>query len=279
MNVWAHNLQILAAFFYLLAFVAGISVVFGNKKEIERGQAKRSTVFLLLAFVLQTAGLLWEGLAIQRCPLGSISDVLEIISWSLVVMFWIVGTAYRMSLLGLFTSALAAIFAIAASFAGGNGNFGVVSPTILAHAWLSLFSYGAFGIMAIVSTMYLLQLHGLKKRRFAPLFNLLPSLRELERVNFRLLTTAVSVYTVAIAIGAWRYFSSGGDLSAAKLFFAFLAWFGYFFALVFKLSGRLHGRRLAYALLIVFAIALAVLVPIGMSHAGNVETPQKETFL
>jgi HemX protein len=280
MNVWGHNLQVVSALFYILAFAAGMSGLCccrkGKRGDIGNAH-RRVAIFTLAAFLLQTSGLLLEGIFMHKCPLGSMADVLEIVAWSLVVIYGIVGTAYRMSLLGLFTSAMAAVFSIAAIFSGTDRMFPDISATILVHAWLSLFSFGAFGIMALVSTMYLIQLHGLKKRKLAPLFDLLPSLRELERVNFRLLVASAVVYTAAIVVGAWWYFSSGGNISEAKLLMALIVWAGYTLALCFKLSGTLHGRRFAYTLIAIFILAIVTLVPLGIGHTQNPPSqPTKE---
>jgi HemX protein len=275
MDVWGHNLNVLAALTYILAFAAGASAFCCGKRVSNRnaaGSSRRAAIFMSAAFVMQTLGLVHEGLYVHKCPMGSMADVLTIVSWSLVVMYGIVGTAYRMSLLGLFTSALAATFSVASVFVGTGKEFYDVSTTVLVHAWLSLFSYGAFGIMALVSAMYLIQLYGLKKRRRASFFEMLPSLRELERVNFRLLAASVVVYTAAVAAGVWRYVSAGGEVSGAKLFLATAVWIGYAVVLGLKIPNRLHGRKLAYALIAIFIVAVAVLVPIGAGHSRT--TPE-----
>jgi HemX protein len=228
---------------------------------------------MLAAFVLQTAGLLLEGMRAHRCPLGSMADALAIVSWSLVVIHGVVGAAYRMSLLGLLTSALAAAFSIASVVIGVGRVFPEAQTLVLVHAWLSLFSFGAFGILALVSSMYLIQLYGLKKHNLAPFFDTLPSLRELERANYRLLTAAAAVFSVAIALGAWRYVFSGGEVSEAKLLFALAVWTGYAAALGMRIFGALHGRKLALALVALFFLAVAALVPVGLGHARVIPPP------
>jgi len=276
MEAFGHDGQVFAALLYILAFVAGFAAFCRGAGRRNRNvkSSRRAAVFMLAAFVFQTAGLVAEGMYSHRCPLASMADVLAIVSWSLVVIYGIVGAAYRMSVLGLFTSALAAAFSSASASIGAGRVFPAAQTTVLVHAWLSLFSYGAFGIMALVSSMYLIQLYGLKKRKLAPFFDVLPSLRELDRVNFRLLVASMTVFTLALAAGVWRYAFSGGDVSESKLLLAVAVWLGYAAALLLRVRGVLHGRKLAYALVGLFLLALAVLVPVGAGHSRIAEVPQ-----
>jgi HemX protein len=274
MNFAGHTLFVLAALGYILAFVAGLPALRRRTDGAANGKLatrceKLTAALVAFAFACQNCGLVLQGLMLHRCPMNGPADVLEIVAWSLVIMYALVGAAFRTSLLGLFTAALAALFSVGALLADGAGAFLPVATIVLVHAWLSLFSYGAFGLLGLTSAMYLTQLHGLRKRRWAPLFELLPSLRELERVNLRLLSASVIVYTVAVALGVWWDIAGPGRIGPAKLALASLVWLGYAAALALKLHGRLHGRRLAVAALFLFALAVTTLIPVAAKHVAD----------
>ena len=268
----------LAALGYILAFATGLPALRRrNGSSVRRSLSTRcallTVAFTSAAFAAQSYGLVMQGIAQHHCPLDGPADLLQIVAWSLVVMYALVGAAFRTSLLGLFTSALAALFCVGALLVGDAQAFPPAPAFVLAHAWLSLFAYGAFGLQALVSAMLLIQLYGLRKRRWAPLFELLPSLRELERVSLRLLVASVAVFTVAMAIGAWWDVFGPGHIGPVKLALASLVWLGYAAMLALKLLGRLHGSRLAVASLILFALALATLVPVGARHVADLPAP------
>src|SRR5438067_4469372 len=59
-----------------------------------------------LGFVFQTAFLFSRGHALGRCPLTNLFEVFIFLSWSMVLLYLLIGTGYRLSLLGAFTSPL-----------------------------------------------------------------------------------------------------------------------------------------------------------------------------
>ena len=262
-----------AAVGYSLAFLAGMEPLVGKRPG--RTARAATAFFMLAAFLCQTAGMVWRGVALGRCPIDGAGDLLQVVVWSLVAMYAIVGAAFRTSLLGLFTSGLAAALCVLAAFAAGGNTFGPVPGGILVHAWLSLFSYGAFSLLALTSLMYLLQLYGLRKRRWAGLFRFLPSLRELEVVNFRLLVVGTAGFTVALGFGAAWYFRGYG-IGAAKVALSCILWAGYAAALAARLSGRLYGRRLAGVCLALFALAMITLYPVAEHHVAAAKPAEAE---
>lgn len=269
----------LAACGYLLAFAVWLPALRRAAPErISRVRPALAFVLFALAFVFHTAGMILTGLRLGRCPVGSPAELLQFVAWSIVLTYGMVATLFRTSLPAFFTSALAAVLCAAAlnmdtvAFNAGE------PPVVMAHAGLSLFAYGAFGLFALTSAMYLIQLFGIRHRRWANIFALLPSLRELESVNLRLLVVGLAVYTAAISIGAWSIHIGQGSVGASKLVFALLVLAGYSGALALRLAGRLYGRRLALAGLCLFALALFTLYPVGSQSraAGGPEPHAQE---
>lgn len=268
MTLACQILSLVAALGYLAAFLCGLPTVLGRGGARGEGMASRLALWVMLAaFLCQTASMVLRGVVLGRCPIDGPADLMQVIAWSLVVQYGIVGAAFRTSLLGLFTSALAAIISVVALRSQGAVSFGPVPAGILVHAWLSLFAYGAFALLALTSFMYLLQLHGLRRNRWAAVFRLLPSLKELDVVNFRLLLLGSLVFTCALSVGAWWYFS-GYPVGIAKLVLPGLLWAGYVIVLALRFAKLLFGRRLAAVCLALFLLAAISLYPVAERHVA-----------
>ena len=280
MDAFSSLLFDLAAFLYLAAFAATLPAIRRGRGGLS-GLCSRLTVGLLASgFAAQCAGLALRGIALGQCPIASRGDLYEIVAWSAVAVYGISGMGPRTNLLGFFTSGLAAILSLLALFAGDEVEFPRVAPSILAHAWLSLLSYGAFALAALLGAMYWIQMRGLYRKKWAGIFSLLPSLAELEKAAGRLLCAAFFVYTAAILLGAFWMMDAGRTLPAAKIVLALLLWIGAAAACLLRLTHRLYGRRVAAAAIALFALALLALIPIGARHGATVgalmETPFDE---
>ena len=59
-----------------------------------------------LGFVFQTAFLSLRGHALGRCPLTNLFEVFIFLAWSVALMYMLVGSIYRLSLMGAFTAPL-----------------------------------------------------------------------------------------------------------------------------------------------------------------------------
>src|SRR3954447_25663555 len=62
-----------------------------------------------IGFVFQCAFLYLRGQAHGRCPLTNLFEVFIFIGWCIVLLYFLVGAAYRLSLLGVFTAPLVAL--------------------------------------------------------------------------------------------------------------------------------------------------------------------------
>jgi ABC-type uncharacterized transport system permease subunit len=78
----------------------------------------------------------------------------------------------------------------------------ITAVFILGHVVPSLWGYTAFALAFLVGGVYFLQERSLKRRRFGPFFEGLPSLVTLENGIVRLLLIGFVLFTAAIVIGA-----------------------------------------------------------------------------
>lgn len=258
-----HSAFVLAACIYLAAFAIGAIILLLKKPY------PRALMFSLLSggFLIQTLGLNLRGAEIKACPLGNIFEITQFIAWSLVLLYFIIGPVFRLRLLGLFTAALTAILtggsllmpswdkAYPPGIFGGN-------PWIELHAALAIFSYGMFAIVALVSAMFLIQQHGLKKKQFGGLYQYLPSVQQLDLIAKRLMITGVAVLTAALIFGAVFWVNNPDLVPLFKLGVTCFIWGGYLVVVVLRLQKKLVTRRHAIAAIVLFLLALASLWPV-----------------
>ena len=138
---------------------------------------------------------------------------------------------------------------------GGN-------PWIELHAALAIFSYGIFAIVALVSVMFLIQQHGLKKKQFKGLYQYLPSVQQFDLMAKRLLITGVLVLSGALIFGAVFWINHPERVPVFKISATCLVWAGYLTVVVLRIQKRLVTRRHAIASIGLFLFALASLWPV-----------------
>jgi ABC-type transport system involved in cytochrome c biogenesis permease subunit len=160
----------------------------------------------LLGFLLQTGFLYLRGQVLGRCPLTNLFEVLAFLCWSMALFYLLIGPAYRLSLLGAFTSPLVFIIQIVALLLPSAGIVPThaperVNPWLELHAALTVVSCGAFALACVAGVMYLTQERQLKTRHLNTLFYHLPPIHDLATANSRLILAGFGFYTVGLIAG------------------------------------------------------------------------------
>jgi ABC-type uncharacterized transport system permease subunit len=213
---------------------------------------------MLVGFVLLSAELWKRGQIERGCPINSLFDVLVFMSWSIVLIYLLVGSAYRLSLLGSFTSALVLfilLFAQLLPISRIPGGPVMRDPWIEFHAALSLIAYGAFALAALAGLMYILQDRQLKNRKGGALLYNLPPITDLSVANARLLWLGFGLLTVSFVAGL----ISGMPVNTLKFWTSVAIWGVYGVMLGLRKIHSLPPRRIAVLSMAVFAIALLAL--------------------
>src|SRR6187401_2064698 len=87
---------------FLLAFAY---TMYALGARVERPSRWNFTV-MLAGFLLQTGFLHARGQVVGRCPLTNLFEVLMFVSWAVVLLYFVIGGNYRISLLGSFIAPL-----------------------------------------------------------------------------------------------------------------------------------------------------------------------------
>ncbi|MCK5923877.1 MAG: cytochrome c biogenesis protein CcsA [Methylococcales bacterium] len=162
-----------------------------------------NTVLMGLGFVFQCLFLSERGQLHNRCPITNGAEILVFISWSIVIMYFVLGRAFRLSLLGVFSAPIVFVFQSIGLLLLLRHDPGA-QPSLEIDRWLemhastSLLAYGAFALAAIAGVMYIVQDRQLKKRETGQLFHNLPPIRYLAQALVRLLFIGLVLTTAGI---------------------------------------------------------------------------------
>jgi len=205
----------------------------------------RTNLAALVAAFLLLSGDLWlRGKVQHSCPINSLFDVVIFMAWSTTLIYLVVGSAYRLSLLGAFTTPLVLLLLLAAEWAPLDRSPSIRAlrdPWIEFHASLSLIAYGAFALAGLAGMMYLIQDRQLKKRKGGMLLYNLPPITDLGIANIRLIWLGLALLSIAFGAG----FVSGMQVNTIKFWTSAAIWLAYALLIVLRQVHTLAPRRTA----------------------------------
>lgn len=228
--------------------------------SVHRGIRSRWTlVWMVGAFLLQFAFLYCRGQMERACPLQDRGETLGFLAWSLMLFFLLVGPAYRVSLLGVFTAPVVLVMQLVALVPGvlreAPQAHGTPNALHEAHAALSVLAYGAMGLAAVAGVMFLVLDRQLKEMHLkSGLFRNLPPARELLQSQFRLMVIGFAI----LSAGAVVTFLMPHDHSRLHLLSGAVVWLGYAVLLGVKMARGITGRRSSLAVVAWFFVSLLV---------------------
>lgn len=207
-----------------LAFLAGVMHAVASLKRGTWGASRWHSLPIFIGFAFQMVFLYQRGELHQRCPLTNLFEILIFIGWGIVLLYFLVGPTFRLSLLGVFTAPMIALLQTLALIVSVvlPWDHDVGPPKVKAtalgelHAAVSLIAYAAFAMACVTGVMYLLQARLLKKHRIHGLFYQLPPIHDLAKAIQRLTLWGSVLLTVGIACsphpaGRWTHaFASWG---------------------------------------------------------------------
>ena len=213
---------------------------------------------MAVGFALHTVFLYWRGHDVGRCPLTNLFETQAFIAWAAVLFFLLIGPSYRVSFLGAFTAPLVLLICLAALVLLGDK---VQAPPATRSAWvefhaaIAILATGAFALAFVTGAMYLHQESQLKRRRLSSSFLLLPSIEQLDTINIRLLIMGFAMLTVGMLGGLVSYHIIG-HWTKPKIIWAVSVWILYGALVLGRGVWTLHGRKVAVASMVSFALML-----------------------
>ena len=255
----------IASMLYGAGLACGFAFVWKSSKK---AAAFASLLLIFAGFVAHTKGLALRGELVKGCPLGNGMERIQFILWSLVLGYLIIRLLFRLNLLGSFSAGLACLGGVASlafpsldsPYWEKQGYDGIFpNHWVELHASVAIFSYGIFGLLAIVSLMYLLQRKSLQSKRAGAVARLLPSIQQLETAGSRLLLIGSVFLTCSIVVGALDWSRAPDALSATKVGLTIGLWLAYCILWFLHFSKRLFGQKFAKVCIFLFFVAICSL--------------------
>jgi ABC-type uncharacterized transport system permease subunit len=243
--------------------LATVLVVLGGAlgaRAVHRGKHSPWTLwFMAGCFVMQLLALGERGEMRGQCPLGDFGEILLFLAWSLVLFYLLVGPTYRLSLLGLFTAPVVAVFQLIALVPGMMETEVVRATEVDAwretHAATSVLSYGAFALAAVAGMMFIVLNKQLKLAHLSTgLFKNLPPASTLIASVVRLVWLGLAVMTAGMVSG----YLMAGKTGGAHLTVARAVWVAYFGLMLIHHWRGITPRRFCVVVILFFLGSLGV---------------------
>ena len=202
-------------------------------------------------------------------PLTGLGPALSFAGLILALTFLLVETLARDVSMALIAAPLAAVPTICANIIGltpGRGAEGVRGVWLFAHIALSFVGIAAFATAAAAGTMYLVQRHELKARRFRHLFRFFPPLATLDRVNHVSAIAGWLGLTLGVAL-AGTYSVAYHQMNLPQLVWGMGAWLAVTCVAIGRLARGWQAQRaakyssLAFVAVLVLYVAFRVAGP------------------
>lgn len=216
---------------------------------------------MVAAMLCQIGYLAIRGEMRGACPLRSLGEISAYLAWSLTLFYLLIGPVYRISLLGVFTAPVVAIFQAFALLPGklDPSPEKVMNTTFWGetHSATSVLAYGALALAAVAGVMFLVLDRQLKEHHLkSGLFRFLPPVRELLVSLERLLWLGMALLTVGLVAGILMPHETSGAWKHVLI--ASGVWAAYVALMVVKRVRGITGRKFALGAVAFFVLSLGV---------------------
>lgn len=244
----------------IAAILAGLAGLLGVRSIVTEKKRTRWTLFsMLLSFGAQLMWLWMRGEQRGSCPLLDSGEVLVFLAWSISLFYLIVGSAYRVTLLGMFSAPLVMVMLLIALIPGVLD----VEPARKLnvdywgemHSAVSVLSYGALALGAVSAVMFLvldrlLKSHDVK----SGLFKKMPPLHTIFASVVRLTVVGVSFLSLGILFGLMMRMYGG-----VHFWVAAVVWLAYVLLLGVWFVRGMTPKKMSVVVVVLFIASLSVL--------------------
>lgn len=236
-----------------LFFVGGLTYVTWALRAGRYRPSLLNMAIMAGGFFAQCVFLGIRGQQVGRCPITTLPEFLVFLSWSVLLLYFFLGRAFRLSLLGAFTAPLVVIFqVIALAFLKPAVHQPVDDYWLEMHVPISILSHGAFALSAIAGVMFLIQNRMLKRAQLKALSWNMPDIQHLNRAIVRLIVIGLVLLTIGIASG----FATKTPPTGLHLIVSLTVWAAYAGLLAVKFVRGLASSQTALAAVGAFVLAV-----------------------
>lgn len=240
---------------------AGLAGAVGVRSIVtERKRTRLTLFFMFLSFGFQLAWLALRGEQRASCPLLDNGEIFVFLAWSLTLFYFIVGSTYRVTLLGMFSAPVVTVMlsvALIPEMLDANPERNVnVDYWGEMHGAVSVLSYGALALGAISAVMFLVLNHLLKTRDMSSgLFKKMPPVHTIVASVVRLTVLGIVFLTVGLGCGFMMDSFDGGG---AHFWVAIGVWLAYALLLGVWFVRGMTPKKMSVFVVVLFVASLFV---------------------
>jgi cytochrome c-type biogenesis protein CcsB len=198
-----------------------------------------------------TLALIRDTVSAGYLPVATFGDALLVFAWALVAVFLLLNWRFPIKVLGALVAPLAALL-VSGALILPQGQ-GTVSPLLkgfwlTVHITLTLLGYASLALAGLGGIFYLVQERQIKAKKFGFFYRRLPSLSQLDTLNYWCLTIGFPLLTGGIVSGSLYAQHIMGRFWSwdPKEILTLLAWLIYAVLLHERLTVGWRGRRAAW---------------------------------
>lgn len=249
---------------YLAAWVAYLRLFL-------KGGEKRVLPARVLAFasvIVHAVYFAALGLTLKHPPMTSVVESLTTLALMLAVIYLHLEMRSNISSTGMpvffMVFALQTVAAAMMKYEPGVSRT-INNPVLVSHVFLALVGYTAFALAFLYSVTYLLLHRELRTGRFSLLFRNLPSIEELDQMNYQASLIGLSALLLSVVLGfVWSEIAFRQlPLSDPKVMMTLFTWLVYLVVFVFKTLFGWSGKRIAVLSICGFLLVVLSLVLIN----------------
>jgi cytochrome c-type biogenesis protein CcsB len=223
--------------------------------------------------VFHTLELIFRTWAAGYLPVATFGQALLVSAWALVAAFLLLYWCFPIKVMGALTAPLAALM-VSGTLILHPGH-GAVSPMLQSlwltfHIILALLGNAALTLAFLAGIFYLVQERQLKHKKFGFFYRRLPSLEQLDGLNYWCLTIGFPLLTAGIISGSlYAQYTLGRFWSwDPKEILTLIAWLIYAVLLHERLTVGWRGRRAALLAICGFLVLVATFVGANLWFGG-----------
>ena len=241
---------------------------------IQRESYYRAAAWVMAGgLVLHSLALIQRVWSLGYLPAASAGEALLLFDWVLVAAFLLLIWRSPIKVLGALVAPLAALMVCASLILPAP--HGTISPVLKTfwltiHICLTLTGYAALALACLGGILYLIQEHQIKGKQFGFFYRRLPSLSQLDTLNYWCLTIGFPLLTAGLISGSLYAQHTLGRFWNwdPKEILTLIAWLIYAVLLHERLTVGWRGRRAALMAICGFLVLIVTFVGANLWLTG-----------
>ncbi len=228
--------------------------------------SRYKSLALLAGFIFHSAAIVGKGFSLGYFPFGTIYEKAIVVAW--VVMLIYLLTEYRTKVKSFGSLVVSLVFIDLSYALFLSREIPSLAPSLQkflfqVHIVFFILGFVALVILFVGGMTYIIQEDQLKSKKFGKLYNKLPSLEALDRMNYRSLVLGFPLLTLGMVFGSLWANYKGAPLWNWKdpiEIWTLITWLIYAVLLQGRLTAGWRGRKASILAIIGFSTIVITLV-------------------